>query len=423
MNNASKPINKTFAAGKWMPRDRETLNNWLKKIMQKGELSKAPLKPVIKDFKNFIETDPQAYMFFTQMFDQVPADKTLSPTGVPQVRDYNHMLQLFNVILTHAPDFDETGLVGFPFNAILDWSMATRAGWAGFVDSKVNVYLKAILDEWGTFLKSPESTYVLSDDPRNGWFGEDARKEMPDFDKEFVCDPSKPHHGFESWDDFFICEFKDGVRPIAAPDDDSVIVNACESAPFAVARNVKLLDKFWLKAQPYALEFMLNRDSSAKRFAGGTVFQAFLSATTYHRWHSPVSGKIVKTEIVPGSYYAETMSVGFDPSAPNDSQGYLAEVATRALIYIQADNPDIGLMCFMAIGMAEVSTCEITVYEGQHVKKGEQLGIFHFGGSTYCLIFDPHVNIEFDLHGQTPGVDSSNIFINAQIAKVGPRKK
>ena len=67
----NKPINKTFTAGKWMPRDRETLNNWLTKIMDKAEKSTTPLKPVLEDFKNFIETDPQAYMFFNMMFDQV----------------------------------------------------------------------------------------------------------------------------------------------------------------------------------------------------------------------------------------------------------------------------------------------------------------------------------------------------------------
>ena len=75
-------------------------------------------------------------------------------------------------------------------------------------------------------------------------------------------------------------------------------------------------------------------------------------------------------------------------------------------------------MCFMAIGMAEVSTCEITVYEGQHIKKGEQTGMFHFGGSTHCLIFRPGVNLDFDFHGQKPGLNSSNIPINAKIATV-----
>lgn len=104
-------------------------------------------------------------------------------------------------------------------------------GWAGFINDKVNVHIKAILDAWGTFLRSPESAYVLSDHPRNGWFGEDARKALPNFADEFVCDPSKPHYGFNSWDHFFVREFREGVRPIAEPDNDAVVVNACESAP------------------------------------------------------------------------------------------------------------------------------------------------------------------------------------------------
>jgi phosphatidylserine decarboxylase len=66
-------------------------------------------------------------------------------------------------------------------------------------------------------------------------------------------------------------------------------------------------------------------------------------------------------------------------------------------------------MCVLPVGMAEVSTCEITVYQGQHVKKGDQPGMFHFGGSTHCLMFRPGVRLDFDFHGQTPGLTSSNI--------------
>jgi phosphatidylserine decarboxylase len=151
---------------------------------------------------------------------------------------------------------------------------------------------------------------------------------------------------------------------------------------------------------------------------GGTVYQAFLSALSYHRWHSPVDGRIVKAYVKDGTYYSEAPAEGYDPAGPNDSQGYITEVATRAMIFIEADNPAIGLMCFLPVGMAEVSTCDITVYEGQHVKKGQQLGMFHFGGSTHCLIFRPGVDLEFDFHGQQPGLNSSNISINARIAKV-----
>ena len=413
----------TFSAGRWLPEDRRILAEWLREIAGKADAHTGELLPVIADLKRFIESDPEAYMFFTQMFEEVPAERDRTSNGWPQIRDYQHMLKMFNVIMTHAPSFNETGFVGFPFNAILDWSMATVGGWASFITGKVNRHLKAILDDWGRFLKSPDSAYVLNDDPESGWFGEAARRAMPGFEDDFICDPSKPHHGFCSWDDFFVRRFRPGRRPVADPDNDSVVVNACESAPFALARNVRLLDRFWIKNQPYALRFMLDDDPRAEHFAGGTVYQAFLSALSYHRWHAPVSGRVVKTAVIPGTYYSEARSEGYDPVGPNDSQGYLAEVATRAVIYIEADNPDIGLMCFIAIGMAEVSTCEITVYAGQHVEKGQETGMFHFGGSTHCLIFGPDVEIDFDLHGQEPGLDAVNIRVNERIAAVKPKKR
>ncbi len=416
-----KPI--PFRVGEWLPSDHAVLETWMDALIRETDLEKKPLHPVIEDLKRLIENDAEIYMLFNQMFEQVPKKPPYNkdPTGKPQVRDYRHMLRLVNTIMTKAPVYNQTGLVGFPINAILDWSMGTIGGFAAFLNDKVNAQLKKVLNEWGRFLSSSDSTYVLNKDPHSGWFGADAQKAMPNFDKEFICDPSQPHHGFKSWDDFFVREFRPGVRPIASPDDGNVIVNACESAPYKVAHHVKRHDRFWIKAQPYSLEHMLANDDLADRFIDGTVYQAFLSALSYHRWHSPVSGRVIKAYVQEGTYYSETLSEGFDPAGPNDSQGYITEVAARALIFIEADNPDIGLMCVMPVGMAEVSTCQITVYEGQHVKKGDQIGMFHFGGSTHCLIFGPHVNLDFDLHGQTPGLNSSNIPINSRIATVQKR--
>jgi phosphatidylserine decarboxylase len=126
----------------------------------------------------------------------------------------------------------------------------------------------------------------------------------------------------------------------------------------------------------------------------------------------------VKAYVVDGTYFSEAISEGYDPSGPDESQGYITEMATRAFIYIEADNADIGMMCVMPVGMSEVSSCQITVFEGQHIEKGEQLGMFHFGGSTHCLIFGPQVKLEFDLHGQTPELYSNNIDVKARIATV-----
>ena len=278
------------------------------------------------------------------------------------------MILMINEIMTQAPEFNKTGLVGFPINVILNWPMATTAGFAAFLNDKVNRLFKNILNYWAEFLSSPASCYVLNtEDPRHGWFGEDAMEAMPNFAKDFQCKPQAKHHGFKSWDDFFTREFRPGIRQVESPDDDSIVANACESAPFQMSTGVKKRDHFWIKKQRYSLDFILNMSDLAKQFYGGTIYQAFLSAISNHRWHSPVSGTIHKTELVDGSYYSQTHNIKDDPASPNMSQGYLAQVAARGIVYIKADNPDIGLMCFVSIGMSEVSSNDITVNVGEHV--------------------------------------------------------
>jgi phosphatidylserine decarboxylase len=370
---------------------------------------------VVEEFRQLIEEDPEIYMLFAFMLKQAPHRQ--APTDEPQVRTVDHMLKLFNHIMTHAPGYSDTGLVGFPINAILDRAMGTHAGFAAFLNDRVNRQFKKMLNEWGLFLKSPDSAGVLNGTD-SGWFGPRAMAKMPHFAEDFVCDPAKPHHGFTSWDDFFTRRFRPGVRPVAAPDDPDVIANACESAPYRLSHDVRRHDRFWVKGQPYSVAHMLVDDPWADQFVGGTIYQAFLSALSYHRWHSPVDGRIAKAYVQDGTYYSESPAEGYDPAGPNESQGYITEVATRAMIFIEADNPAIGLICVLPVGMAEVSTCEITVYQGQHVKKGDPLGMFHFGGSTHCLMFRPGVRLDFDLHGQTPGLTSSNIPVNARIATV-----
>jgi phosphatidylserine decarboxylase len=412
-----------YRVGEWLPSDHAFLIRWLEAMLQKTHGEPKPLHQVIAEFQDLIESDPQIYMLFNQMFEQVPRRPPYNkdPTGKPQVRDYRQMLKLLNTILTHAPEFDRTGLVGCPINTIFDWSMGTPAGLAAFLNERVNAQLKKVLNAWARFLSSADSAIVLNEHPHRGWLGADALEAMPGFTREFVCDPQQPHWGYRSWDDYFTREFRPDARPVAQPGDDRVVVNACESAPYRIARHVNYRDTFWIKSQPYSIGHMLANDSLAPLFAGGTVYQAYLSPLSYHRWHSPVSGTIVKAYVQDGAYFAEASSHGFDPAGPNDSQAFITEVATRAPIFIEADNPDIGLLCFLAVGMAEVSSCQVTVYEGQHVRKGAQLGMFHFGGSTHCLIFRPQVQLEFDHHGQKPGLHSRNIPVNARIATVaGP---
>jgi phosphatidylserine decarboxylase len=125
------------------------------------------------------------------------------------------------------------------------------------------------------------------------------------FEEIYDCDAAEKYHGYNSWDHFFTRTFRENIRPVAFPEDDSAIVNSCESQPYKVSSDVKAIDKFWVKGQPYLVLEMLAHDELAEQFVGGTVYQAFLSALSYHRWHAPVSGRITKLRTIDGTYYSE----------------------------------------------------------------------------------------------------------------------
>ena len=435
--------------GGWLPHDAQLLRSWIEKLKQQPVASPADFVQPIQDLQNLVANTPSLQAATQAMFTEAYVYDPEDPTGAPAVTSWIEFLGLLNNIMTTAPEFiiksdgDAQGLVGFPINALLDWPMGTYAGYSVFSSSLFNRQFKKVLSYWSEYLTTEASRYVLidndpnSDPPVIAWLSQSAKDQMvavacqnspvpncsdQTFEQIFNCDVDDPVYlGFGSWDEFFTRTFRDDQRPVADPDDNNVINNACESGPLQYQTGVKLSDQFWLKGQPYSLENMLDFEPLASQFDGGSVYQAFLSALSYHRWHSPVNGTIVSTKVVNGTYYLENLSEGIyspdpDPSAPNASQPFITSVATRAVIFIEADNPTIGLMAFVAVGMAEVSSCEITVEEGQTVTKGEQLGMFHFGGSTHCLVFRPGVNLDFNIATDNWGLNAINQPLKSKIA-------
>jgi phosphatidylserine decarboxylase len=274
--------------------------------------------------------------------------------------------------------------------------MGTDAGFAAFRDPRINGMFKKILDAWCEFLSGRGSLYVLNDSP-SGWKSPEAVRAVGM--DQFEHDPEDEFWGFTSWNDYFTRHFTEDARPVASPRDDAVIVSACESTPYRISVDVARRSEFWIKDQPYSLADMLADDPAVDDFVGGTVYQAFLSALNYHRWHSPVSGTIVRAFVQPGTYFSEADSEGADAVESTNSQGYLAHVAARAIILIEADNPAIGLMAVIPVGMVEVSSCVIdpSLKPGTHIEKGDELGYFQFGGSTECLVFRPGAIDQFAL--------------------------
>lgn len=97
------------------------------------------------------------------------------------------------------------------------------AGCVAFIHPKINEAFKNVLNEWARYLESPNSVHVLDTD-KNGWLCQEALESMAkvasdgaskpkSFESYYICDPSKPHHGFTSWDNFFTRQFRQGRPP------------------------------------------------------------------------------------------------------------------------------------------------------------------------------------------------------------------
>jgi phosphatidylserine decarboxylase len=428
--------------GDWLTTDHVAIRNWIVKLKAKA----AGIRPAdyiapIKVLRTMVAQDPVLHASTQAMFVEALAHHKDDPTGAPAVTSWDEFLGLLNAVMNSAPECIVTrngegqGLIGFPINALLDWPMGAAAGMTTFGNAKFNACSQKVLNHWGKFLTTEASRYVLAEgDPGAiAWLSPAAQARMVEvaqqpfvaptprtFEQIFVCpDPADRRYlGFASWDQFFTRVFQDGQRPVG----DAPIVNACESAPLQVSTDVALSADIWLKGQPYSLRDMLHHDPLAAQFAGGTVYQAFLNALSYHRWHSPVDGVVEKAFVVNGSYYLESPAEGLysrdpDPSAPNASQPFITSVATRAVIFIRADDPSIGLIAMVPVGMAEVSSCEITVTPGQRVARGDPVGMFHYGGSTHCLVFRPGVRLRFVVPvGDTPNLDAAAVAVRSNLA-------
>lgn len=375
----------TFRIGHWLPTEPEALQAWLHDFKARADAHKAKRHPAIQEFADLIEREPILRMYFTSMIGQVPRTSKYRTRHLESVEQ---MLNLMNAVLTYVPEFEDSAYVGCPLTAILDWCMGTPAGFAAFRHPAVNAMLRKIIGVWCDYLTSAGSLHVINDSPR-GWKSEAAQKRVGMV--EFVHDANDAHWGFKSWNDFFTRRFRPGARPVAAPSDNKVIVSPCESRPYRITRDVQRQDTFWIKGQPYSLADMLAGDQTVDAFVGGIVYQAFLSAFNYHRWHSPVSGTILGARVVEGTYFSEAESEGEDPIGPNHSQAYLAHVAARAIIHIKADEPEIGDMVVIPVGMGEISSCVINhgIRSGARVAKGDEIGYFQYGGSTVCCVFRP----------------------------------
>jgi phosphatidylserine decarboxylase len=414
----------------FLPKDAAFIGIWLSNQVKSATEEKESLgteysyTPSMQKFVDYIEGNPDVKKQVTTMvLEGVAVHLLYEPKAKYSIYTVNDLYTVLNYTVQRAPIFaPDIPHSAFPISGIFVYMMFTKAGWNIFRNTEFNNHLRAVLDEWCDYLDSKASLNVVTTEPQ-GWLskGSVIANNLDQFVTEAQKKADPTHWGFKSFNGFFHRNIISICRPIDGVGNDAVVVSANDGTVNRLARNVKKKADFTLKSQPYSLENMLDNSIYTDRFVGGDVLQTFLSGHDYHRWHAPISGVVKEKRIVPAFMFSELLSEGFDESAGTLSQQYEANVNTRGLIFIESDDPNLGMVCVIPIGITEISSIKFHdgIEVGTRVTKGQLLGRFSYGGSSLCTVFQPGAIKQFTVVNPDKGVNSNNgpyIRVNAQTA-------
>jgi len=151
---------------------------------------------------------------------------------------------------------------------------------------------------------------------------------------------------YKTFEDFFTREHKAGSRPIYEPDDNASAVVVADSR-VVTYESVAEAHKLWIKGADFSMAMLIMDTNLAKEWAEACVASFRLSPQDYHRYHSPVSGKIKLFRSIPGDYYQ------VDPVALQSDVDILTRNRRE---YVIIDSEEFGDVLFVAIGATDVGS-------------------------------------------------------------------
>ncbi len=201
---------------------------------------------------------------------------------------------------------------------------------------------------------------------------------------------AKTPYSFKSFNEFFSRALKPGARPIAAGDRTAVLPADGRHLAF---QNVDGAEGFYAKGQKFDLTSFLGSEELGREFAGGSLLISRLCPVDYHRFHFPVAGTPGEPRLINGFLYSVS------PIALRQNLAYLWE--NKRVVTI-VESPVFGKVAVCEIGATMVGSILQTHVPGRAVAKGEEKGLFKFGGSCVVTIFQPgRIKLDADLVKQS----------------------
>ena len=236
-------------------------------------------------------------------------------------------------------------------------------------DAAFNAWMHDLVEAWGTFLDTPASAAGIET------FRHATNYNIDDY----IEGPS----GWQTFNQFFAREVKPGRRPVAEPRNDKVVVSPAD-AVFMGQWPIDEDSTITVKGVNWEIAELLDGSPYQDAFAGGIYTHSFLYIDDYHRYHVPVAGTVREVRNISGKVYMDVFREDDGTLNVVDGDTYQFN-QERGLVVI--DSPEVGLVAVLPIGMAYVSSVNLTAEVGAELQKGEQFGYFLFGGSDIVTVF------------------------------------
>lgn len=197
---------------------------------------------------------------------------------------------------------------------------------------------------------------------------------------------------FATFNQFFHRALKPECRPIAPGAAVAVLPADGRHLGFA---DVDRAGGFYVKGATFSLGDLLGDADLAGRFAGGSMLISRLCPSDYHRFHFPVSGVPSEARLIRGSLYSVS------PIALRRNILYL--VRNKRFVTL-IETGEFGTVAMVEVGATNVGSIVQGFLPGRPVAKGDEKGMFAFGGSCVITLFGRNrITLDADILGQSAG--------------------
>lgn len=182
---------------------------------------------------------------------------------------------------------------------------------------------------------------------------------------------------YANFNEFFARRLSPGARPVDARQD--AVVMPADGRHLAIEDASRGGD-FFVKGVKFNLTALLGDPELGARFASGSVLISRLCPLDYHRFHFPCDGVPGPARLIDGPLFSVSpIALRRRPSVLWENKRFITQLKT----------PTLGDVLLLEVGATCVGSVEQTFETGKPVRKGDEKGLFRFGGSSVITVFEP----------------------------------